>query len=385
MSSAPTDTPPTPAPEAGGITARGVAVPARLMSWQGWSLLALGMLAATGAWTGWSAQHRLSTLESELVKRQQDSQALAQEAKLVSKQAQEQSRDASVHTALLETRLAEVALQRTQVDDLFKSMSRSRDENLLVDIEASLRVAVQQSVMMGSAEPLVSSLQTADERLARAQQPRLDPLRHAVVKDLDRIKATRMADLATLAIRLDEAIRLIDETPLVSERAMAQGTTDPSPKAADQTGSKAARKAANKTGPAASATSAPTDWSEQLLQWGQQAGSVVWHEAQTLIRITRIARPEAMLIAPDQAFFLRENIKLRLLNARLALLSRQTPTALSDLQAADAMVKRFFDTQSRKAQLVESLIAEVLAQGAQTQTPHPEGTLAALTTLAASR
>jgi uroporphyrin-3 C-methyltransferase len=101
--------------------------------------------------------------------------------------------------------------------------------------------------------------------------------------------------------------------------------------------------------------------------------------------VTRIDRPEAMLIAPEQAFFLRENLKLRLLNARLALLSRQTPTALSDLQAAQNMVNRFFDGQSRKAQILDGLLNEVLTQGAQTQTPRPDDTLAALTTLAATR
>ena len=251
-------------------------------------------------------------------------------------------------------------------------MSRSRDENLLVDIEASLRVAVQQSVMTGSAEPLVASLQTADDRLSRAQQPRLEPVRRAVAKDLDRIKATRMADLSTLAIRLDEAIRLIDEIPLVSERALGKSPVSHPL----QTGEQAEKAASSNTG---------SGWSERVLKWGQQAGVVAWQEARTLVRVTRIDRPEAMLIAPEQAFFLRENLKLRLLNARLALLSRQTATALSDLQAAQSMVKRFFDVQSRKAQIVEGLLNEVLSQGVQTQTPRPEDTLAALTTLAATR
>ena len=337
-------------------------------------MLAVGALAAAGAWSSWTAQQRVATLEAELVKRQQDSQAQAQEARLLSGQAQEQAREAAAHTTLLETRLAEVALQRSQVEDLVKSMSRSRDENLLVDIEASLRVAVQQSVMTGSAEPLVASLQTADDRLARAQQPRLETVRRAVAKDLDRIKATRTADLSTLAIRLDEAIRLIDEMPLVSERALpgtgnVGATKDPAAPAAQ---------AAN------GAASAP-GWGQQLVAWGKQAGSVAWQEARALVRVTRIDRPEAMLIAPDQAFFLRENLKLRLLNARLALLSRQTPTALSDLQAAQAMVKRFFDAQSSKAQILDGLLKEVLTQGAQTQTPRPDDTLAALTTLAAAR
>jgi uroporphyrin-3 C-methyltransferase len=374
MSSAPTDHAIAAAPqvEAATMASAPLLAGGRPAPWQAWALLVVGVLAGAGIWTAWSAQQRLSTLETELVKRQQDSQTQAHEARLLSAQAQDQAREAAARATLLETRLAEVALQRSQVEDLVKSMSRSRDENLLVDIEASLRVAVQQSVMTGSAEPLVASLQTADDRLSRAQQPRLEPVRRAVAKDLDRIKATRLADLSTLAIRLDEAIRLIDEIPLVSERALGKSPVGQTPQAGEPV-----EKAAS--------SNAGTGWSERVLKWGQQAGAVAWQEARTLVRVTRIDRPEAMLIAPDQGFFLRENLKLRLLNARLALLSRQTATALSDLQAAQSMVKRFFDVQSRKAQIVDGLLNEVLSQGAQTQTPRPEDTLAALTTLAAAR
>jgi uroporphyrin-3 C-methyltransferase len=325
-------------------------------------------VAALGAWSGWSAQQRLSQLESELVRRQQDSQTLAQESRLLSRQAQEQAKEAAARAQLLETRLTEVALQRSQVEDLVKTMSRSRDENLLVDIEAGLRVALQQSAMTGSVEPVMTALQTADERLARAQQPRLEPVRRAVAKDIDRIKATRVADLPSLAIRLDEAIRLVDEVPLVSERTLhADSAPTPKPAASD------------------AAPTPPEGRLGQVLQWGQQGIQVVWREARSLVRIARIDRPESMLVAPEQAFFLRENLKLRLLNARLALLSRQTATAMSDLQLAQGALTRYFDMGSRKAQLVQGQMAEVLMQANLTTTPRPDDTLAALTTLGAGR
>ncbi|TBO34599.1 hypothetical protein EYS42_02920 [Aquabacterium lacunae] len=340
-------------------------------AWQPWALAGLAVAAAIGGWSGWSAQQRLSQLESELVRRQQDSQTLAQESRLLSKQAQEQAKEAAARAQLLETRLAEVALQRSQVEDLVKSMSRSRDENLLVDIEAGLRVALQQSAMTGSVEPVMTALQTADERLARAQQPRLESVRRAVAKDIDRIKATRVADLPTLAIRLDEAIRLVDEVPLVSERVNAPG---PSAAAASATAS------ASQT-----ASDVPAGTLGQLLQWGQQGVQMVWREARSLVRITRIDRPESMLVAPEQAFFLRENLKLRLLNARLALLSRQTSTAQSDLQLAQGALARYFDMGSRKAQLAQGLMADVLMQANLTTTPRPDDTLAALATLGAGR
>ncbi|MEY4429957.1 MAG: hypothetical protein RLZZ182_2646 [Pseudomonadota bacterium] len=359
---APTSTPPV-------AHAASHAAPRATAAWQPWALAALTAVAAVGAWSGWSAQQRLGQLESELVRRQQDSQSQAQEARLLSRQAQEQAKEAAARAQLLDTRLTEVALQRSQVEDLVKSMSRSRDENLLVDIEAGLRVAIQQSVMTGSVEPVMAALQTADERLARAQQPRLEPVRRAVAKDIDRIKATRVADLPTLAIRLDEAIRLVDEVPLVSERTEHTGTAEQPASAA------------------ASGASAPPVGGTlgQVLQWGQQGLQVVWREARSLVRITRIDRPESMLVAPEQAFFLRENLKLRLLNARLALLSRQTPTAVSDLQLAQGTLSRYFDMNARKAQLVQGLMADVLMQANQTTTPRPDDTLAALTTLAAGR
>lgn len=352
-----------------------------------WTALAVALVALAGAWLGWSAQQRLQQLEAELVKRQEQSQDEAKEARLLSKQAQDDARDAAAKVALLETRLAEVTLQRGQIDDLVKSMSRSRDETLVIDVDANLRVALRQATLTGSAEPLVSALQTADERIARAQQPRLESVRRAIAKDLERLKATRVADLSVLAVRMDDAVRMVDELPLLS---------DPGDRAADAAApqaSAAARVSARKAAKAARAASQPasapmTDdpaWSERVLDWSQKAGQTVWQEARSLVRLTRINQPEAMLIAPEQAFFLRENLKLRLLNARLGLLSRQTGTAGADIQSAQASIKRYFDPQSRKTQALQSLLADIATQSPQTQLPRPDDTLAALATLSAGR
>jgi uroporphyrin-3 C-methyltransferase len=350
---------------------------------------ALALLAAGGAWLGWSAQQRLQQLESELVKRQEQSQDEAKEARVLAKQAQDNARDAVAKAALLETRLAEVTLQRGQLDDLVKTMSRSRDETLLIDVEANLRVAVRQATLTGSAEPLVSALQNADERLLRAQQPRLEPVRRAIAKDLDRLKATRVADLSILAVRMDEAVRMVDDLPLLSEPKQSD-KADALPAAAASAPArakarKAAKSAANAASQAASSADADPAWSDRVLDWSQKAGQTVWQEARSLVRLTRITQPEGMLIAPDQAFFLRENLKLRLLNARLGLLSRQTATANADIQSAQAALKRYFDVQSRRTQALQSLLADIASQSPQTQLPRPDDTLAALATLSGGR
>ncbi len=351
--------------------------------WVRWAVLVLSLTSAGGLWLAWQAQSRVQGLEQELVRRQQSSQTQATEARLMARQAQELSRESAARTALLESRLAEVALQRTQVEDLIKNLSTSRDENLLADLEASLRVATQQASLTGSAEPLVVALQSADARLARAAQPRLDNVRRAVAKDLDQVRATRVADLSALTVRLDEATRLVDEVPLLNSPEAARLHPD----SASAKAQPAARKpkAAASAAIASEPTEAGTGWSTQAYEWLGRAGQRVWLETRNLIRVTEINRPEGMLVSPEQSYFLRENIKLRLLNARLALLSRQTAIAASDLQEVEATVPRYFDANSRKTQLLRSMLVDVAKQSTQTTVPRPDDTFAALAAVSAGR
>ncbi len=356
--------------------------------WVRYAIVILSVALAGVGWQAWQASKRVQSLEKELVRRQQDSQGQATEARVLAKQAEELSREAAARATLLETRLTEIALQRSQVEDLIKNLSLSRDENLVFDIEASLRVAAQQAALTGSAEPLIVAMQSADERLARAKQPRLDNIRRALAKDLDHARATRVTDINTLAIRLDEAARLVDEAPLLNQpdtgptgptAPHTSPTTPANPKERATAPGKASANA-----PAASAPEADTGWRSAILDWGKGAAQSVWAETRGLIRLTRIAQPEAMLLAPDQAFFLRENMKLRLLNARLALMSRQPAQAAADLRQIERSLPRYFDTQSRKTQLLQSMVTEAIAQSQQTQVPRPDDTLAALATVAAT-
>jgi uroporphyrin-3 C-methyltransferase len=321
----------------------------------------------------WRADQRGASLEQELVRRQQDASAKVAEARLLAKQAQEQSTDSAAKVALLEARIAEVAVQRTQLEELIQSLSRSRDENVLSDIEAAIRVALQQSAITGSAEPLVATLKQSDERLARYKQPRLEGVRRAIARDLERVRATGTADVSSLSIRLDEAIRMIDELPLV---AVAESRKDAA--------ARDARFAPSTAAPAHAASAAPA--ASTAAVWTGKVGDVwgavserIWSEAKSLVRVTRIDHPDAMLLAPDQAFFVRENIKLRLLNARLALLSRQFDGAQSDLQVAQAALDRYFDRSSKRTVLATELIRQVVGQARQVVVPRPDDTLAALT------
>lgn len=311
----------------------------------------------------WNTQQRVKALESELVKRQQDAGAQATEARMAAREAQELAREAAAKMALLDARVSETTLQRSQFEELIGSLARSRDENVLADLEAAVRVAMQQTAITGSAEPLVITLKQADERLSRYNQPRLERVRRAVGQDLERTKAAGVTDISVLTIRLDEVIRLVDELPLLSAPE--------------------SRRAAARAAPAASAASAAAarDWSQR---WRDVADHL-WGEVKSLVRVTRIEQPEAMLVAPEQTWFLRENLKLRLLNARLALLSRQFDTAQSDLRDAQAALDRYFDRGSRRVANAAELVRQVATQARLVNVPRPDATLAAIATASAGK
>ena len=367
-------------------SAEPLARPARARRWLP-ALLALALLLTLAALTlAWQTQRRVRALEQELVRRQSESQAVAAEARVLARSAQELARDAAAKAALLDARVTEASLQRTQVEELLQSVSRSRDENVLADVEAAVRVALQQSAITGSAEPLVATLKQADERLARFNQPQLERVRRAVNRDLDRVKALGVIDVPALTLRLDEATRAVDNLPLLAQvqtpaelraRAGAGGrpaVAVPAPAPAP----------ASATAPARTA-SAAADWRDRLGQWWQQSQGQVGDELRALVRVTRIDHPEAMLIAPEQQFFLRENLKLRLLNARLALLSRQFEIAQSDLRDAQAALDRYFDRSSKRAQALSELLRSVSQQARQPGVPRPDDTLTALAAAAAGR
>lgn len=356
-----------------GMDAAPPPAPGPQPSWLLPACLVLALGTAGSIWLGVSARDRVSSLEQELVRRQQGSAEQAAEAHLMAKQAQELTQDATAKVTLLEARLSEVALQRSQLEELMQSLSRSRDENMVTDIDAGIRVALQQTSITGSAEPLVAALRSADERLARAAQPRLDGVRRAVARDLDRVRAVGVPDINSLLIKLDEVVRLADDLPLVSN---AQASRAPAPRRAEPA-AKGASGAASAPPPAQASV-----WQRWLDDWSLPLGTV-WEGVSSLLRVTRIDRPEAMLISPEQGFFLRENLKLRLLNARLALLSRQPDMARADLVSAEQAVQRYFDISARRTQVAVELIRQVSGQARQAVVPRPDETLAALAAVAA--
>ena len=311
---------------------------------------------------------KLSNIQEALARQSADATAASVEGRTLAKSAQEAVKEIASRQALLENKISEVALQRSQLDDLMQSLSRSRDENLVVDVDSALRLAQQQANLTGSLEPLLAALRSAEQRVSRSAQPRLALLQRALTKDAERVKSANVADTPSLLIKLDELVRLVDEMPLANAVALSSkpvASTLP-------------------TRPVAVSESKGSGLLAQAPEWLKSLLGAVREEARGLVRVSRIDTPEAALLSPEQSFFARENLKLKLLNARLALLSRQFETTRSDLAGAARLIARYFDASSRGVQQASSLLAQIQSQIKSAEQPRIDDTLSALATLSAS-
>jgi uroporphyrin-3 C-methyltransferase len=301
---------------------------------------------------------KVGGMQEQLARQSADATAQATEARALARQAQDTVRDTAARLALTETRVAEVSLQRAQLEELIQSLSRSRDENLVVDIESAIRLAQEQSQVTGNVQPLLAALKAGEQRVARTAQPRLLPLQRAMQHDADRIRATASGDGGEALAKLDELMKGMDELPpLNALAAHGGGGSDAEP---------------NETLPADAS-------------WWQRLGFTVRNEARSLVRVSRIDRPEAVLLSPDQTFFLRENLKLQLLNARLALLSRQADRARSELSSVAGTLNRYFDPASRRVQQAATQLQQLQSLVNASAPARVDETLAALATVAAGR
>jgi len=347
MSSEPMNAAPSPAPvpplaaPAAEPAPRRRGVPRDVLA--AWLLAAVAIVISVLLW------QKLEGMQQQLARQSADAGNNAVEARALARQAEETARDAAAKAALLDTRIGEMSAYRAQLEDLVQTFTRARDENLAIDLETALRVAQDQTQLTGSVEPLLAALRTAERRLGRSADPRLVPVARAVAKDLERVKTASLPDTAGLLARIDQLLRQVDDLPLANDVGRARSEPAPGERAAQPPGSWWAR------------------WRDVLLA-----------EARDLLRVSRIDRPEATLLSPEQAFFVRENLKLRLQGARLGLLARQYEAARADLSAAQTALGAWFDPASRRTQAAAALLQQIQGLTKAAELPRVQDTLAAL-------
>ncbi|MCX7626897.1 MAG: uroporphyrinogen-III C-methyltransferase [Methylophilaceae bacterium] len=291
------------------------------------AILAIVLLA----WHWLDSRQRYTALELTLSQRLNEFDTRNRESQLLAQKAEESGTQLAARIALIEQKLAESRNQQEALQVLYQEFANNRDERVVAEVEQLLVIASEQLQLAGNIRSALLALQTADMRLQQIDKPQAIQLRKLIGRDIARLQALPAVDVVGASLRMEALASTVDKLPLMSEHHPRPATDAIAPD--------------YETNP-----------------WRRLAGEI-WRDIRQLVRIERIDRPEPPLLTPEQSFFLRENLRLRLLTARIALLQRDEATFHADLRAAEEWLKRYFDTDDPA---VKNAVATVHQLGSST-------------------
>ncbi len=307
--------------------------------------LVIAILALLGTvWQSISSRHGYTKLERGLTERLEKFDAANQQSLALAKNSDERSIESAARTSVLEEKLGESLDQQESLQTLYVELANNREERLLAEVEQLLIIANQQLQLAGNVKLALLALQTADSRLQQLDSLQVTQLRKSVAQDIQRLQAMPLIDVVGMSLKLESLADSIDQLPLVSERHPES------------------------TMPVENTVPNQNRW--------QKLAYEIWQDFKSMIRIERIDRAEPPLLAPDQNFFLRENIKLRLLTARIALLQHDEVTYRKDLEAADHWLKAHFDLRELQTKNALATIQELSASNIVLEVPDISSSLA---------
>lgn len=352
--------PPAPAPESTArAPLRGPGLADTLMRPLPLAVIALAVLLAAQTW---SSHSRINTLRKEMALSLQKGNEINAETASLARDVAEQSKALQLKVGVLESRQLESQSQQLALEQLYQDLSKSRDEWALSEVEQVLSTASQQLQLAGNVQGALIALQNADRSLSRSDKPQFITVRRAIASDMEKLKALPAVDLAGVAVRLDSVIAQVDTLPLVSDEK-------PLLPAAPVRDGRVQAKQAAAAGPAGAAVPAPLGVGERMVQTWRNWTEEMWDDIRQLIRVRSVNTPDALMLSPDQRYFVRENLKLRLLNARMALLSRDEGTFGDDLGAARQTLEKYFDTRARTTQQAQAALRQVQANNLSIEMP----------------
>lgn len=224
----------------------------------------------------------------------------------------------------LEAAMADQNRLRDDIQQMQQALKQERALLVLDRIEQQLDAGWQIWVGTGDSKVLTGALQSAQRALANESSAAAQALRLAVNRDLVALKSQPVLDLQAAVESLDTVIGSVDKLPLIQDRRLPTTVAEAGNATADET-------------PAIT-----------LLERGRQIVSALaqdlWQSIRGMIRVQRLDRAEAGLIAPEQKVFLQQGLRLLLLDARHALIMRNTVVYQQTLNQARAWIQKYTDS-----------------------------------------
>ena len=310
--------------------------------------MALAIVLVVFLWQWFDTHLQINNMQQDLAHRLTDMDGNNKASQVLMMKVQESMRELSVKVSVLEARSAEAQNQRAALESLYQDLSGSRDETVLAEVEQLLLIAGQQLQLSANVKAALIAMQQADDRLKRMDRAALNGLRKTINRDIDKLRTLPVVNVQDIKFRLDNLIADVDALPLVQDIADAPQ-----------------RKNVAITAPMLDEGA----WRRLMRE--------VWEDMKRLVRVENMQKREMPLLPPTQTFFLRENLKLRLLSARLGLLSRDEKSFKHDLQSVQEWIIRYFDVKSTSGVLAVTTLQKLRESSINIELPDISASLEA--------
>jgi uroporphyrin-3 C-methyltransferase len=319
---------------------------ARLLSRMNLTQLTLVVLSVFFVWQWLEAHSQINQIQQELGRRLADADGNAKANQALLAHNQEVVRELGGKLSVLENKYAESQNQRAALETLYHEMSSSRDQMALAEVEQAVLMAGQQLQLAGNVRAALIALQQADARLQRVDRGALSGLRKMIASDIDKLRALPNVDVQNINARLNMLIAVVDTLPMTQDAHVQQEITS---------------------------VAAPVNESAWHKFWRES-----WQELKPLVRIENMDKPELPLLSPTQSYFLRENLRLRLLTARLSLLSHDEASFKRDLKTAQEWIWQYFDVKSERGTAALATLQKISSAHLLIDLPDLTGSLEAV-------
>ncbi len=338
--------PDTAAPHAVPKAANGNPI-GKLISGMSLTQLTLAVLVVVFVWQWVDAHYQLNQVQQEVARRLAEVEGSSKANQTLVTQNQELVRELGGKLSLLESKFAETQSQRAALEALYQEMSSSRDQTTLAEVEQMVLIAGQQLQLSANVKAALIALQHAESRLQQLSRPSFGEMKNRINRDIERLRALPNIDAPGINQQLDKLI-LAADTMQLAQDARLQAVPSIT-------------------------TQVPQDDDAWKRFWRE-----LWQELRGLVRIENTEQAEMPLLSPTQTFFLRENLKLRLISARLALLSHDEASFQRELSSAQAWINRYFDNKSKDAAQALASLQKLTTANITLNVPDISGSLEAV-------
>lgn len=310
------------------------------------SHMMLLVLALVFGWQWLDNQQVLDELRLQLAQKLTRMDVEHQQNQVIIQQLQADKALLSEQLSRLEANFAAAQNQQASLESLYNELAINRDDTVLAEVEQMLLIAEQQLYLSSNVRSALTALQSADARLQRSEQPAFNGLRKVIAQDMEKLKAVPYLDTEGMSFQLEHLIEMADALPLLDPRPTLEVVVEQEP-------------------------GVQQNFALQL--WHE-----FWREARQLVSVQNIGEAQLPLLSPEQVYFLRENIKLRLLSARLSLLAHDEAGFRQQLANIRLWLNRYAMSDSAPVKRMQKVIALLSGAAVDVELPNITGSLEAV-------